>query len=60
MENPAQARLGRCYELALAVMQFQPSSETFILVHGHVSGISHAWVTLDNGKVTYDPPAFKD
>jgi hypothetical protein len=38
-------------------MQFQPSSETFLLVHGHVAGISHAWVTLDNGKVTYDPTA---
>jgi hypothetical protein len=57
MEKQAQAnsRQGQCYSLALAVMQFQFGSETFVLVHGRVAGIPHAWIAIDDGKTVYDP-----
>ena len=55
-------RRGRCYELALKIMLYEPGAERFTLVHGRISQlkgdddymIDHAWVELEDGTI-YDP-----
>jgi hypothetical protein len=56
-------RQGRCYELALRIMLYEPGAEKFALVHGRVreskSGFServieHAWIEI-NDRMIYDP-----
>jgi hypothetical protein len=50
-------RGGRCYELALKIMLYEPGAELFTLVHGRLDrpwsdgNAHHAWIELNDGRV---------
>jgi hypothetical protein len=46
-------RAGRCYELSCRVMLEEEGAEDFILVHGRLRWMPHAWIELPSGTV-YD------
>ena len=54
MENPTNGRAGKCYKIALAIVEI--GSDALILVHGRIAGIEHAWIVADDGRI-YDPVA---
>jgi hypothetical protein len=48
MENQTNSRAGKCYKIALAIVEI--GSDALILVHGCIAGIEHAWIVADDGK----------
>jgi hypothetical protein len=48
MENPINGRAGKCYKIALAIIEI--GSDALILVHGRIAGIEHALNVDDDGE----------
>jgi hypothetical protein len=47
-------RAGKCFLLSLVVVLFEPGGDGFVLCHGTVDGMKHAWVDTGDGNI-FDP-----